>query len=62
MRAWEFGVMTVLSMSRAVIDRVHVLKDLRAERIRPSEAAQLMGATTRQVFSSRRITLAGLQR
>jgi hypothetical protein len=42
--------MTVLSMSRAEIDRVHVLKDLLAERIRPSEAAQLMGVTTRQVF------------
>ena len=42
--------MTVLSMSRAEIDRVHVLKDLQAERIRPSEAAQLMGVTTRQVF------------
>jgi Winged helix-turn helix len=50
MRAWEFGVMTVLSMSRAEIDRVHVLKDLLAERIRPSEAAQLMGVTRRQVF------------
>src|SRR5215831_10450187 len=48
--AWEFGVMTVLSMSRAEIDRVHVLKDLLAERIRPSEAAQLMGVTRRQVF------------
>src|SRR3954454_2081627 len=42
--------MTVLSMSRAEIDRVHVLKDLLAERIRPSEAAQLMGVTRRQVF------------
>lgn len=42
--------MTVLSMSRAEIDRVHVLKDLQAERIRPREAAQLMGVTTRQVF------------
>ena len=36
--------MTVLSMSRAEIDRVHVLKDLLAERIRPSEAAQLIEA------------------
>src|SRR3954454_14774226 len=42
--------MTVLSMSRAQIDRVHVLKDLLAERIRPSEAAQLMGVTRRRVF------------
>ena len=38
--------MTVLSMSRAEIDRVHVLKDLVAERIRTREAAQLMGVTT----------------
>lgn len=42
--------MTVLSMSRTEIDRVHVLKDLLAERIRTGEAAQLMGVTTRQVF------------
>jgi hypothetical protein len=42
--------MTVLSMSRTEIDRVHVLKDLLAERIRTREAAQLMGVTTRQVF------------
>ena len=42
--------MTVLSMSRAEIDRVHVLKDLLAERIRPSEAAQLMGVTRRRAF------------
>ncbi len=42
--------MTVLSMSRTEIDRVHILKDLLAERIRTREAAQLMGVTTRQVF------------
>ena len=42
--------MTVLAMSRAEIDRVHELKDLLAGRIRPSEAAQLMGVTRRQVF------------
>jgi len=42
--------MTVLSMSRAEIDRVHVLKDLLAERIRTAEAAQLLGVTGRQVF------------
>jgi len=42
--------MTVLSMSRTEIDRVHVLKDLLAERIRTGEAAQLLGVTSRQVF------------
>lgn len=42
--------MTVLSMSRTEIDRVHVLKDLLAERIRTREAAQLLRVTTRQVF------------
>jgi len=42
--------MTVLSMSRTEIDRVHVLKDLLAERIRTGEAAQLLGVTARQVF------------
>jgi len=34
--------MTVLSMSRMEIDRVHVLQDLLAERIRTREAAQLI--------------------
>ena len=42
--------MTVLSMSRAEIDRVHVLRDLVAERIGTREAAQLMRVTRRQVF------------
>jgi hypothetical protein len=42
--------MTVLSMSRTEIDRVHVLKDLLAERIRTREAAQLLCVTPRQVF------------
>jgi hypothetical protein len=42
--------MTVLSMSRAEIDRVHVLRDLLAERIGTREAAQLMRVTLRQVF------------
>jgi hypothetical protein len=37
--------MTVLLMSRTEIDRVHVLKDLLAERIRTGEAAQLLGVT-----------------
>ncbi|WP_284314180.1 hypothetical protein [Labrys miyagiensis] len=40
----------VLSMSRMEIDRVHVLRDLLAERIRTREAVQLIGVTTRQVF------------
>lgn len=51
--------MTVLSMSRTEIDRVHVLKDLLAERIRTGEAAQLMGVTTRQVFRLLRTYRAG---
>lgn len=42
--------MTVLSMSRTEIDRVHVLRDLLAGRIRTREAAQLMDVTPRQVF------------
>jgi len=51
--------MTVLSMNRTEIDRVHVLKDLLAERIRTGEAAQLMGVTTRQVFRLLRAYHAG---
>lgn len=42
--------MTVISMSRVEIDRMHVLKDLMSERITASGAAQLMGVTPRQVF------------
>src|SRR5271165_5480454 len=42
--------MTVLSMSRAEIDRLHVLRDVIAERISAREAAQLMRVTPRQVF------------
>lgn len=42
--------MTVLSMSRMEIDRVHILRDLLAERIAVREAAQLMQVTPRQVF------------
>jgi transposase len=42
--------MTVLAMSRPEIDRVHVLKDLVAERITVPEAAQLLRVTRRQVF------------
>lgn len=42
--------MTVLSMSRAEIDRVHVLRDVVAERITVREAAQLLRVTSRQAF------------
>jgi len=42
--------MTVLSMSRAEIDRVHVLRDVVAERISVREASQLLRVTRRQVF------------
>lgn len=51
--------MTVLSMSRTEIDRVHVLRDLLAERIRTREAAQLMGVTKREVFRLLRAYHAG---
>jgi hypothetical protein len=42
--------MAVLSMSRAEIDRVHVIRDVLAERIGISEAARLMRVTPRQIF------------
>ena len=42
--------MTVLSMSRLEIDRLHVLRDVISERISAREAAQLMRMTSRQVF------------
>jgi hypothetical protein len=42
--------MTVLSMSRTEIDRVHVIRDVLAERIGISEAARLMRVTPRQIF------------
>jgi hypothetical protein len=42
--------MAVLSMSRMEIDRVHVLRDVLAERITVREAAQLMRVTPRQIF------------
>ncbi len=42
--------MTVIAMSRTEIDRAHVLRDMAAERITASEAAQLMRLTRRQVF------------
>jgi|ERR1700722_1069163 hypothetical protein len=42
--------MAVLSMSRTEIDRVHVIRDVLAERIGISEAARLMRVTPRQIF------------
>ncbi|MEY9186373.1 MULTISPECIES: ISNCY family transposase [Bradyrhizobium] len=42
--------MTVLSMSRPEIDRVHVLRDVVAERITARDASQLLGVTRRQIF------------
>ncbi|KAF2989285.1 helix-turn-helix domain-containing protein (plasmid) [Methylocystis sp. MJC1] len=42
--------MTVLLMSCAEIDRLHVLRDVVAERISAWDAAQLLRVTPRQVF------------
>jgi hypothetical protein len=42
--------MVVLAMSRPEIDRMHVLRDVMAERITVNEAAQLLRITRRQVF------------
>lgn len=42
--------MTVLSMSRTEIDRLHVLRDVIGDRISARDAAQLMRVTPRQVF------------
>lgn len=42
--------MAVLSMSRTEIDRVHVIRDVLAERIGIGEAARLMRVTPRQIF------------
>jgi hypothetical protein len=47
--------MTVLSMSRTEIDRLHVLRDVIGERISAREAAQLMRMTPRQVFRLLRV-------
>lgn len=41
--------MTVLSMSRPEIDRLHVIRDLLAKRIKTKDAAQLLRVTRRQV-------------
>jgi hypothetical protein len=42
--------MTVISMSRTEIDRMSVLQDLAASRLKVTEAATLMGLGRRQVF------------
>ena len=42
--------MTVIAMSRTEIDRMSVLQDLAASRIKIAEAATLMGLGRRQVF------------
>jgi len=42
--------MTVIAMSRTEIDRMNVLQDLAASRIKITEAATLMGLGRRQVF------------
>ena len=42
--------MTVITMNRREIDRVHVLRDLDAKRITANEAVQLMHLSRRQVF------------
>jgi Winged helix-turn helix len=46
----RLDVMTVIGMSRPEIDRVHILRDVVAERITVREAAQLLRITRRQVF------------
>ena len=42
--------MTVIAMSRTEIDRMSVLQDLAASRLKVTEAATLMGLGRRQVF------------
>jgi hypothetical protein len=44
------GPMTVIAMSRTEIDRMSVLQDLAANRIKVADAAALMGLGRRQVF------------
>jgi hypothetical protein len=46
----RLGLMTVIGMSQPEIDRVHILRDVVAERITVREAAQLLRITRRQVF------------
>ena len=42
--------MTVIAMSRTEIDRMSVLQDLAADRIKVADASTLMGLGRRQVF------------
>src|SRR5713101_3060289 len=49
-RLGSFGPMTVITMSRTEIDRMSVLQDLAANRIKVTEAATLMSIGRRQVF------------
>src|ERR1700686_4975292 len=46
----SIGPMTVIAMSRTEIDRMSVLQDLAANRIKATEAATLMNLGRRQVF------------
>src|ERR1700692_4885038 len=46
----SIGPMTVIAMSRTEIDRMSVLQDLAANRIKATEAATLMSLGRRQVF------------
>src|SRR5215211_6508987 len=55
----RLSLMTVIPMSRAEIDRVHVLRDVMAERITVREAAQLLRITRRQVFRLLKVYHAG---
>jgi hypothetical protein len=42
----RLGLMTVIGMSRLEIDRVHILRDVVAERITVREAAELLRITS----------------
>lgn len=42
--------MTLIAMSRTEIDRMSILQDLAADRIKVADAAALMGLVRRQVF------------
>src|ERR1700676_4495650 len=50
LRLGSIGPMTVIGMSRTEIDRMSVLQDLAASRIKVMEAATLMSLGRRQVF------------
>src|SRR3989442_1207129 len=49
-RLGSIGPMMVITMSRTEIDRMSVLQDLAASRIKVTEAATLMSLGRRQVF------------